>query len=531
MQSYLQQQENNYITINQNNTFSACQFAKAGTILFTQAPLASVPLSSECLYRCNYCTRKGNLQCCSKCHSTFFCSHDCFLNAWIQYHHELCSSAESMEKENNVNRWLLERTAFTVKSFNSSQQQLNQQHELSMNAFYSLELKQEEETTTELDQFLQKSTMKTNNTIQGLSDLWQRIQISSFPITDPDMHLDTVAVGVFPITSQYVRHSCRPNTGLIYKQGHQLLVALQDIEPNTPITISYVDLMATKQQRQEALMNRFGFDFKCDCARCQGDFQGLDTLFERGQALGVDPLQHEQELEQQLKQWQILDMIRYYATVDLDISATDGLNNNEALICSHLTHFICRIIVPDIYVPAFTTNSKKKSAAVLHYQSLPPLLSRKGEADYSKENDKRRILPAIEALLQSKRPHSPFLSITGIKVAEKLLAKLVSEARWVEASRCSIYLFMVYRLVYPSLYPNMVYHTLFLSRASWNSLVQLELAGIGKKLERIYQNAVKLWIELAKNSILKTFGQEILLWREVIEIKWLFERDQKLKLK
>lgn len=514
MESYLNQQ--NKLAV-ENNIFVAFKYASAGTVLLTQAPLASVPLPSEQLHRCSYCLRKGNLQCCSRCHSAYFCSNDCFLNAWINFHRGLCQpdSNDSVD----INHYLLQRAALTLDSHNSLKKNTPIIQQLSIDALNTLEL-QPMATSTETRHFLEKSVDTTNRTLDELSELWKRIQISSFPITDPDMHLDPVAIGIYPITSQYVRHSCRPNTGLIYKQGHQLLVALEDIPQGTPITISYVDLMATKKQRQNALVERFGFRFECDCTRCQGEFQGLDVLFERGEALDISPEELATKLEVQLKSWSVLDMIKQYAAKGFDASSMD----TEALDAPHLTHFVCRMIVPDVYLPALGMIGKKSTAAV-NYNKLPPLVQKR----YNRQDDSKRILPAIEALLQ-KTPQSPFLTIAGIKAADKLLVKLVTQGRWVEASRCTIYLYMMYRLVYPVLYPDMVYHTLVLARATWNSLVQLELAGIGKKLEAIYQNSVRLWIQVARNSILKTFGQETSLWREVVEIKWLFERDQKLKL-
>lgn len=513
----------------QNTIFVTSKYATAGTVLLTQAPLTSVPLPSERLDRCNYCLRKGNLQCCSRCHSAYFCSHDCFLKAWIHFHRGLCNEKRQSENSLDVSEVLLERAALTIHSHahykNPSKPQSSSKpsKRLSFDAFHSLELQPDTQFPKEITDLFQKPSLLENTKLSAneLSELWQRIQIASFPIMDPDTHLDPIAIGIYPITSQYVRHSCRPNAGLIYKQGYQLLVTLEDIPANTPVTISYVDLMATKKERDAKLMERFGFNFDCDCARCKGEFKGIDTLFERGEELQLDPQELRVTLEKQLKSWSVLDMIKEYAAKDFNES---GSNGDQALDAPHLAHYICRMIAPDIYVPAFSKIGKK-SAVALHYQTLPPLSS---NYSYNRNTELKRILPAIDALL-SNTPHSPFLTITGIKVAESLLTTLVAEGRWVEASRCTIYLFMVYRLVYPTLYPNMVYHTLFLSRASWNSLVQLELAGIGKKLETIYQNSVQLWIEVAKNSILKTFGQETALWREVVEIKWLFERDQKLK--
>ncbi|KAI8640328.1 hypothetical protein BD408DRAFT_419900 [Parasitella parasitica] len=509
MEQYLLQQGSK-VKID-NNIFVTSNYTTAGTTLLTQAPLASVPFPSERLDRCNYCLRKGNLQCCSKCHSAYFCSQECFLKSWIHFHRGLCGLADySKDALLNVDQWLLDRTALTLASFDTLPTKTNVQ----ILALNQLEVVAANDT---VDRLLVQSAKEklgaiAHYTLSELSILWQRVQIASFPITDSDMQLDPVAVGIYPITSQYVRHSCRPNASVIYEQGHQLIIALEDIPQNAPITISYVDLIATKSQRQEALKARFGFDFHCDCIRCQGDYAGLDRLLERDTDMTDEHI--EQTLLQQLKAWSVLEMVREYGSKDVAMPL-------ESLDAPHLAHFICRMIAPDIYVPAF---SNKRSTAAMYYDKLSPLTQLK----YTCDEDARRILPAIEALLGI--PPTPFLTIRAVKIAEKVLSRCISESKWVEASRCTIYLYMLYRLVYPTLYPKMVYHSLLMARACWNSLVQLELAGIGKKLERIYEKGVQLWIEAAKASISMTFGRNSLLWREVAEIQWLFERDQKLKL-
>ncbi|CEP15953.1 hypothetical protein [Parasitella parasitica] len=509
MEQYLAQQGNKVKV--KDNIFVASNHTAAGTILLTQAPLASVPFPSERLDRCNYCLRKGNLQCCSKCHSAYFCSQDCFLTSWIHFHRGLCGLSDySKDALLNVDQWLLDRAALTLASYDTLPTKTNAQ----VQALEQLEVVATNDT---MDQPLVQSTHEKlganpHYTLSELSVLWQRVQIASFRITDSDMQLDPVAVGIYPITSQYVRHSCRPNASVIYEQGHQLIIALQDIPQNAPITISYVDLIATKSQRQKALKARFGFDFQCDCIRCQGEYAGLDSLLERDTDLTDEQI--EQMLSQQLKTWSVLEMVREYGSKDVTIPL-------ESLDAPHLAHFICRMIAPDIYVPAF---GNKKTTAAVYYDKLSPLTQLK----FTREEDVRRILPAIEALLGT--PPSPFLTIRAIKVAEKVLSQCISRSEWVEASRCTIYLYMLYRLVYPALFPKMVYHGALIARASWNSLVQLELAGIGKKLERIYEKGVQLWIEAAKASVSLTFGRNSLLWREAVEIQWLFERDQKLKL-
>ncbi|KAL0137119.1 hypothetical protein V8B55DRAFT_1368535 [Mucor lusitanicus] len=510
MEHYLSQQ-NNLLKIDSSNIFVTSKHTAAGTTLLTQAPLASVPFPSERSDRCNYCLRKGNLQCCSKCHAAYFCSQDCFLNSWIHFHRGLCGLPDyDKDAVLDVNQWLLDRAALTLASHDTLPTTTTKVS-AQVQAFHQLEVAK---AATAVDQSMVQKAVDTfaSYTLPEMTALWQRVQISSFPITDSEMQLDPIAVGIYPITSQYVRHSCRPNAGVIYEQGHQLIIALEDIPPNTPITISYIDLIATRSQRQEALKARFGFEFQCDCTRCQGEYAGLDVLLERETAIADEEM--ERALVEQLRAWNVLEMVKEYGNKDVALPL-------ESLDLPHLAHFICRMIAPDIYVPAFS--NVKKSTAAMYYDKLSPLT----QVGYTRKEDARRILPAINALLEI--PPSPFLTIRAIKAAEKVLSRCIAESSWVEASRCTIYLYMVYRLVYPPLYPKMVYHSMLMSRASWNSLVQLELAGIGKKLERVYETGVSLWIQVAKAAVSLTFGRNSSLWREVVEIQWLFERDQKLK--
>jgi hypothetical protein len=59
--------------------------------------------------------------------------------------------------------------------------------------------------------------------------------------------------------------------------------------------------------------------------------------------------------------------------------------------------------------------------------------------------------------------------------------------------------------------------------------VELELIGVNKKLERIYANGVTNWIEIGKDAIEATFGKGTSLWRDIIELQWVYNREQKVK--
>ncbi|KAI9494373.1 hypothetical protein BDB00DRAFT_818915 [Zychaea mexicana] len=512
----------------QDGVLVATKHIEPGTTVLQQQALASVPLPTIRGQRCNYCLRKAALQCCSRCRSAYFCSNECFRNAWLQFHRVLCEPQEyDIYVDVDADRWLLERAALTLHSHN----RLSKHHShspphlpLAIDALHSLSSppsspkKQASPPPTPSTPISADNNDSSNTTASSssspqpqptssssslspkevdldavaqslepfgchytkdeLEDLWKKVQKSTFEIVDHDQYLDTIALGVYPITSLYVRHSCRPNTGAVYKRGVQLLVALDDIAAGEPITLSYVDLLESKAERMQQLTQRFGPDYACHCARCTGDYAILDQLLDASPE--SRPGYDEAELERQCQTWNVLNMVKAYQTI-----ATP-----RVLDASNYTHYTSRIMAPDIYAPVTTPRHHH------HHHSNEDLHFLGKE---SKVMTARRVVPA-------QVPSVPAFTLQSLRAAR-------NESRWVEASRCALYLFVTYRLVYPTLHPTF----LIVARSAWNSL----LAGIGRKLERIYENGVPV----ARESVYHTFGQETNLWREI----WVFERDQKLK--
>lgn len=483
----------------------------AGTTLLTQPPLALIPQPAIRQERCNYCLCKTSLQCCSRCRSAYFCSNECFRNAWLHFHRVLCEPQEyDIYTHVDADRWLLERAALTLHSH----ERMNKHHSsspphlpLAIQALDSLAPPPDSRTTTpDADIAAVAETLEPFGcrfTRDELASLWRRLQLATFDILDHDQYLEPIALGIYPLTARYIGHSCRPNAGVVYKRGAQILVALDEIRAGEPVTINYVDLVATKAERLDALRRRFGPGYVCKCSRCTGEFSGLDLLLDRGEAMKKSDAEATAELEQQCKTWSILDMVKAYSN--------ESRTPNSALDIPNFAHYTSRIMEPDIYRTA--TNRRRQLS---RHQLLP-----------DKHSISERILRALYALVEV--PSVPAFTLASIRSARKLLVKLMAENRWVEASRCAVYLFVVYRLIYPTFHPVLSYHSLILARSSWNSLVQLELAGIGRKLERIYEKGVSKWIAIAKEAVMSTFGQDCSLWREIVELQWVFERDQKLK--
>ncbi|KAI7902189.1 uncharacterized protein BX663DRAFT_436112 [Cokeromyces recurvatus] len=478
--------ENRKLNI-ENDKFVAAEYIKSGTVIVVQAPLASVPLPSKRHQRCNYCLRKAQLQCCSRCRSAYFCSNECFRNAWLHFHRVLCEPQETdIYKDIDADRWLLERTALVLHSHD----RLNKQ-----NSYVA--------------EFLKLFDYQISQ--EDLDLLWHRIKLSSFPILDTEHHLDQVAIGVYPATSLLTNHSCCPNAALLYKQSTQYIVTIEDILPGEPITIAYVDLINTRARRMQKLKERFGPHFECQCMRCQGELSCLDAALEKGEECGLTEVEAVELMSRSIKTWSVLDMIKH-----AQMREKDSWSSIQVLEPPQFAHFVSRIAAPDIFY-AFVEDKK--------------LLPRESTYRVFSKEDRAYLRQCIKIVINTLLtvPHTPAFSLATIHAAESLLIDRIKRGSWVEASRCASYLIVVYRLIYPPLHPKVSYHTLILARSSWNALVEMELIGVNKKLENIYDVGTGNWIEIAKNAIDTTFGRDTTLWRDIIELQWVHDRERKVK--
>lgn len=120
-------------------------------------------------------------------------------------------------------------------------------------------------------------------------------------------------VGIFPKIAR-INHSCKPNTGNFWseKQNHRVIYAFRDIEKGEEITVSYIPLLKSIQERQARL---FQYGFTCDCSACQSSESSLrrakisDTIESLEQKAHLQTLK-EKTIEKMLaKATSLVDMI------------------------------------------------------------------------------------------------------------------------------------------------------------------------------------------------------------------------------
>ena len=171
------------------------------------------------------------------------------------------------------------------------------------------------------------------------------------------------------------------------------------------------------------------------------------------------------------------------------------------------------VILPkDCEIP-YLNDSKKLSAA-------------KREALYDEIMEK-----AIKKMLSYPTDNSTVVPyrLTTLSVCSRLFYDEMTEGRWRNAVKLGMYILIEYCLIYPPYHPMLAQHYLMLAKACWNSIIQSELINDNLRLDRVYERGVQRWIVSAKETVAVAFGKQSQLWRETLELEWIFLREQNLK--
>ncbi|KAJ1654217.1 hypothetical protein IWQ61_005809 [Dispira simplex] len=217
---------------------------------------------------------------CDQCEFVRYCSEDCRAKA-TPYHQEECSVSgklEAIREKHKVDVDLL-RLVLRVLALYQTQDSAAKPvaNEFTPVRFIEdLPSRKEafEETwiktiTDAMDAFIavlpgNLATLATSDFLIGLAC---RISIHSQGFADPASRRNNDCIGLFPLTAQFINHSCLPNAYLVSKaNGRVAIRTLQEVPEGQALTVSYVDLFQPREQRRrDLLMTRH---FWCQCRRC-----------------------------------------------------------------------------------------------------------------------------------------------------------------------------------------------------------------------------------------------------------------------
>lgn len=526
-------------------------FLKKGSLIITSQPLGTVTLPQNINENCNYCFRKQAsppLQRCSQCKKAYFCDMACFQNAWLSYHQFICGKTHpTKDAADDLDLEMLEKVALNViryKKRTTTEKAPTDKHDetvnVTMDTFFSLmghddaQPKHVKEKYKALARealkkpFLQQSGLTVDELVHYLNVF----KSNNFAIDDKDMF--PVGEGTYPVAALF-NHSCRPNAVVMFDGAYASIRAIEDIQPGKEITIAYVDAAHSRAYRQKALYDKYFF--RCQCDRCggnEGDKKYLcliDTLlgeeendWDRAQEL-LSKQDKSQHILNEVEEWDLLAMCKQYDR------KSDGFPNPEQpLTIANYTHYFIQFFAPYL----LTWNQKQ-----LHQQQAGSTLKASINdfddplAAFAKpavqETYDLIMKTAIDKMLSYPTDSKTIIPyrLTTLSTCTRLFYDEMAEGHWMNSVKLGMYVLIQYCLIYPPYHPMLAQHFLMLAKACWNAIIQTELLNVG--LEKVYERGVRRWIVSSKETIAVAFGKDSSLWRETLELEWVFLREQKLK--
>lgn len=94
-----------------------------------------------------------------------------------------------------------------------------------------------------------------------------RINSNAHGLGDNDCRNTDVALGLFPLGAMFFNHACNPNCVFVGMKGGQLAFrTIRPVQQDEELTVSYIDLYATRDERRQDLL--YTKHFWCRCKRC-----------------------------------------------------------------------------------------------------------------------------------------------------------------------------------------------------------------------------------------------------------------------
>ncbi|KAG2179230.1 hypothetical protein INT43_002080 [Umbelopsis isabellina] len=503
---------------------------KRGSVAIESHALAFVPLPSVRAEICNYCfkraTRATPLQRCSRCQSAYYCSKHCFQKAWFAAHQYVCKANQpsaTQEDQDKMDELMLERVILSIArakndiTHNAADLALGAHLE----AFSSLLAHETKQPQDQLDRFkhiatavIQKPHIKSLGIDAAALLIYLcRFRSNNFGIIDNQLF--PIGEGTYPIGSLF-NHSCRPNAVALYNGTSQIIRLIDDVEEGEEITLAYIDVANSRKTRQQMLRDKYFFE--CECTRCSSDhgFGLVDQLL--GEPSEEEDVYVEggetflkKTLMEQVESWNVLELTKRYPPGS-DATVSPGF----IMDIPRYVHFMGTFMFPSVANRSLRADGLLEAPKEVYEQ----LLFNAAAAATS--------YPLLDETEHGGGVLKPY-SLKTLTVATRLLNEQMAKNRWPQSSRLAMLVLTHYMFIYPRNHPMLALHFLTVAKAAWNALVQLEVAGINRKLEKEYERGVSRWIHLAKSTLSCNFGEQGEHWREIVELEWIFNRDQKLK--
>ncbi|KAL1769896.1 histone-lysine N-methyltransferase SMYD3 [Sigmodon hispidus] len=273
-----------FTTADRGNGLRAVVSLRPGELLFRSDPLAYTVCKGSRGVVCDRCLLgKEKLMRCSQCRIAKYCSAKCQKKGWPDHKRE-CKCLKSCKPRYPPDsvRLLGRAIVKLMDEKPSESEKLYSFYDLESNGDLKCQCKLTEEKKEGLRQLAMTFQHFMREEIQDASQLppsfdlfeaFAKVICNSFTICNAEMQ--EVGVGLYPSMS-LLNHSCDPNCSIVFNGPHLLLRAVREIEAGEELTICYLDMLMTSEERQKQLRDQYCFE--CDCIRCQTQDKDADML-------------------------------------------------------------------------------------------------------------------------------------------------------------------------------------------------------------------------------------------------------------
>ncbi|KAJ3084362.1 hypothetical protein HDU99_001591, partial [Rhizoclosmatium hyalinum] len=246
----------------------ATTYIARGSVVATEVPVAASPSPGHC----SFCYGSNASKVCTGCRLASFCSVACQRSNWPS-HKGLCRQLKAGASIPRSPQPLFalfvavvdhSSIAVTVDALAADRSRFDS---TTIEAFGRMVVARQAALASNAPHPVDSSSTTNPGDAARQINLLCKISCNAVGISHPSTFEDC-GVALFPETIAKANHSCVPNCTLLFDlpSASARLIALQDITPDTELTISYIDAADPFPIRQKDLQSRY--HFTCTCPLC-----------------------------------------------------------------------------------------------------------------------------------------------------------------------------------------------------------------------------------------------------------------------
>ncbi|KAH3744711.1 histone-lysine N-methyltransferase ASHR1 [Pelomyxa schiedti] len=238
-----------------------------GDVVLRCAPYAAVVRERRRTTTCQGCWRQQECRRCSACKWAYFCSQKCQEKMWAFHKYE-CARLAALPVQKRPPDTVILCYRLLCRRKLEMQGVIPAVPSLSWDDVATLKPNVDPNDSSRSERYMAMSVMAYEFLGEDLrvpaSELVQilaKLETNAFNISNDDFQ--PIGVGLYPLAA-IINHSCKPNCVTVFEGDTVFVRAIEPITAGTELTVTYIELGATVQQRREELMNNFAFLCKCD---------------------------------------------------------------------------------------------------------------------------------------------------------------------------------------------------------------------------------------------------------------------------